>query len=385
MSEVAIVGVGCTGFKPITPELSYKELMYEAAVKAYEDAGGINPREDVDVFVTCAEDYLEGFSIFDEFVPDQLGAALRHLFTVSGDGMLGLATAYMLIKTGHFDTVVVEAHSKASDILTYMDIVQFGLDPIFNRPLGGHPYYIAGLEMNRYLHDTCTTEEQCAQVVVKNKKNAILNPYAAYGAEVTLEQVMHSERLFHPLKKLETSTPADGCIVMVLASEKVAERLTDKPVWVKGVGWCTETPSLETRDWTRAVYTRIAAEMAYKTAKITNPWREIDFAEIHDMFAYKELQHMEALRLCDYGEAGKLTEEGLTALNGEFPVNPSGGLLGMGYGLEASGLQKVLEVVLQLRGEAGSRQIEDAEVGLAHTWRGIPTTTGAVAVLSNVK
>ncbi|MBX5321782.1 MAG: thiolase domain-containing protein [Candidatus Bathyarchaeota archaeon] len=385
MCEVAIVGVGCVGFRPITLELSYKELMFEAAVKAYEDAGGIDPRKDVDVFVTCAEDYLEGFSIFDEFVPDQLGAALRHLFTVSGDGMLGLATAYMLIKTGHFDTVVVEAHSKASDILTYMDIVNFGLDPIFNRPLGGHPYYIAGLEMNRYLHDTCTTEEQCAQVVVKNKKNAIANPYAAYGADVTLDQVLCSKTLFHPLKKLEISTPADGCIVMVLASEKVAEKLTDKPVWVKGVGWCTETPSLETRDWTRAIYTRLAAEMAYKTAGIANPWRDIDFAEIHDMFAYKELQHMEALKLCDYGEAGKLTEEGLTALEGEFPVNASGGLLGMGFGLEASGLQKVLEVVLQLRGEAGSRQIEDVEAGLAHTWRGIPTATGAVAVLSNVK
>lgn len=385
MSEVAIVGVGCVGFRPITPELSYKELMYEAAVKAYEDAGGINPRKDVDIFVTCADDYLEGLSISDEFVPDQLGAALRHLFTVTGDGMLGLATAYMLIKTGQFDTVVVEAHSKASDILTYMDIVAFGLDPIFNRPLGGHPYYVAGMEMNRYLHDTCTTTEQCAQVVVKNKKNAILNPYAAYGADLTIDQVLASETYFYPLKKLEISTPADGCVVMVLASENIAKKLTDKPVWVKGVGWCTETPSLETRDWSRAVYTRLAAEMAYKTAKITNPWREIDFAEIHDLFSYKELQHMEALKLCDYGEAGKLTEEGLTALSGEMPVNPSGGLLGMGYGLEASGMQKLLETVLQLRGEAGQRQIPDAEVGLAHTWRGIPTTTGAVAVLSNVK
>ncbi|MEM2412692.1 MAG: acetyl-CoA acetyltransferase, partial [Candidatus Bathyarchaeia archaeon] len=100
MSRVAIVGVGCVGFRPMTLELSFKELMFEAAVKAYEDAGGLNPRKDVDVFVTCAEDYLEGFSIFDEFVPDQLGAAMRPLFTVSGDGMLGLATAYMLIKTG---------------------------------------------------------------------------------------------------------------------------------------------------------------------------------------------------------------------------------------------------------------------------------------------
>jgi len=384
MSEVAIVGVGCVGFRPMTPELSFKELMYETAVKAYEDAG-VNPREDIDVFVTCAEDYLEGFSITDEFVPDQLGAALRHLFTVTGDGMLGLATAYMLIKTGQFDTVVVEAHSKASDILTYMDIVAFGLDPIFNRPLGGHPYYLAGMEMNRYMHETCTTMEQCAQVVVKNKRNALLNPYAAYGAKTTLDQVLCSDMLFYPLKKLEISTPADGCVVMVLASDKVAEKLTDKPVWVKGVGWCTETPSLETRDWARAVYTRLAAEMAYKQAKINNPYREIDFAEVHDMFAYKELQHMEALKICGYGEAGKITEEGVTALEGEFPVNPSGGLLGMGYGLEASGMQKLLETVLQLRGEAGKRQIQDVEVGLAHTWRGIPTTTGVVAILSNVK
>jgi acetyl-CoA C-acetyltransferase len=125
--------------------------------------------------------------------------------------------------------------------------------------------------------------------------------------------------------------------------------------------------------------------MAYKTAGIHNPRKEIDFAEVNDLFAYKELQHMEALKLCHYGEAGKLTEQGITARNGELPVNPSGGLLGMGYGLEAAGMEKLLEVVLQLRGEAGRRQIPDAEIGLAHTWRGIPTATGIVAVLSNVK
>lgn len=381
MSEVAIVGVGCVGFRPITPELSYKELMFEAAVRAYNDAG-INPRRDVDAFVTCAEDYLEGFSIFDEFVPDQLGAVLRHLFTVSGDGMLGLATACMLIKTGQFDTVVIEAHSKASDILTYMDIVAFGLDPIFNRPLGGHPYYIAGMGMQRYMHDSGTTPEQCAQVAVKNKRNAIANPHAAYGTNITLNQVLNSDTYFYPLKKLEISTVADGCIVMVLASRNIAKKLSDNPVWVKGVGWNTETPNLETQDWSQATYTRLAAEMAYKQASIQNPSKEIDFAEIHDLFTYKELQHMEALRLCEYGKAGSLTEEGATALTGELPVNTSGGLLGMGYGLEASGMQKLLEVVLQLRGEAGTRQVPDAKVGLAQMWRGIPTTTGAVTVLS---
>ncbi|NIO38421.1 acetyl-CoA acetyltransferase [Candidatus Bathyarchaeota archaeon] len=384
MNEVAVVGVGCVGFRSILPELSYKELMYEAAVKAYDDAG-VDPRKDIDVFVTCAEDYLEGFSIFDEFVPDQLGAVLRHLFTVSGDGLLGLANAFMLINTGHFDTAVLEAHSKASDLLTLMDVIAFAMDPILTRPLGGHPYYVAGMEMNRYLHDTGTTLAQCAEVAVKNRKNACGNPYAAYGANVSVDQVLYSEPHFDPLKKLEISAPADGCVVMVLASDKVAEKLTDDPVWVKGVGWCTETPNLETKDWSRAVDTRFAAEMAYKTAKIHNPWDEIDFAEINDLFAFKELQNMEALGLCGYGEAGKLTEEGVTARNGAFPVNPSGGLLGMGYGLEASGMEKLLEVVLQLRGEAGRRQLADAETGLAHAWRGIPTATSIAAVLSNVK
>jgi acetyl-CoA C-acetyltransferase len=122
--------------------------------------------------------------------------------------------------------------------------------------------------------------------------------------------------------------------------------------------------------------------MAYEMAGIRNPRHEIDFAEIDDTFAYKELQHMEALGLCAPGEAGILTEEGYTSLEGEFPVNPSGGNLGMGHMLDASGLARVMEVVFQLRGEAGKRQIPDAQVGLAFGWRGIPTTSGAAVILS---
>ncbi len=382
MRDAAIVGIGCTGFKSITPDLSYKEIMFEAATRAYTDAD-VNPRRDIDCFITCAEDYWEGFSIFDEFVPDQLGAVLKHLFTVTADGLHGIATAYMLIKTGQFDTIAVEAHSKASDILTYADIVAFALDPIYNRPLGGHPYYIAGLEMNRYLHETGNTKEQCAQVVAKNKKNALANPYAAHAANLTIDDVLESEPLFYPLNRLDISPLADGCIVTVLASDRVAEKLTDTPIWIRGIGWNSDTPRLETRPWARAIYTELAADMAYKTAGIKTPFDEIDFAEIDDIFSYKELQNLEALRLCGPGEAGRFTEEGITHRDGDLPINPSGGLLGMGYPLEASGLQKLLEVVLQLRGEAGRRQIPEAETGLAQAWRGIPTTSGAVAILSN--
>ncbi len=380
--EVAIVGIGCTGFKALTPDVSYKELMFEAATRAYADAGGINPRKDIDGFVSCAEDYWEGHSIFDEFAPDQIGAVLRHLFTVSGDGLIGLATGYMLIKTGQLNTVVIEAHSKLSDVATFTGIVNFGLDPIYNRPLGGHPYYMAGLEMTRFLHETGNSREQCAQVVVKNKRNALRNPNAAHGTSVTIEDVLQSEPYFHPLNRLDVSPRADGGIVMVLASEGYAKKITDQPVWIRGVGWISDTSYPESREWGRAVYAELAADMAYKMAGIRNPRKEVDFAEIDDSFSYKELQHMEALKLCGKGKAGKLTELGETEMDGDIPVNASGGLLGMGYAIEASGSQRALEAVLQLRGQAGKHQICDVHTGVAQSWRGIPTATGAVAVLS---
>ena len=381
MERVAIVGVGYTSFSSMTPDVSFQEMIFEAAVKAYEDAG-VDPVRDVGSFVSCAEDYLEGYSIFDEFVPDQLGGLLKPVCTVSADGIFGLITAYMHIASGLVDIAVVEAHSKASDLLTYDGVLTFALDPIFHRPLKIHPHALAGMEMNRYLCETGTTEEQCAMVVAQNKYNALDNPLAVYGANIGVEEVLESKVVFYPLKELEISPLADGAIVMVLASEQKAKELTDTPIWINGVGWCSDTPQLECRDWSDAIYACLAAEMAYRMAGIRTPSREVDLAEVDDRFAYKQLQHMEALRLCGRGEAGALVEEGMTARDGDLPVNVSGGSLGVGYLLEACGLHKVLELVLQLRGEAGKRQVPDAEVGLAQCWRGFPTATGAVVILS---
>jgi acetyl-CoA C-acetyltransferase len=379
--EVAIIGVGWSGVRTLSPELSYKEMMYEAAVKAYNDAG-VDPRRDVESFVTVAEDFAEGTSIFDEYVPDQLGAVLKPVHTISGEGLHGFIAAYLQIQTGAMDIVVVEGHSKSSNILTPHDILAYAMDPVYNRPLAANPYFIAGLEMNRYLTETGTTREQCAQVVVKNRRNALYNPIAAYAADVDTADVLVSPMYSYPLSRLDMSLPADGAIVMVLASREKAEELCDLPVWVHGVGWCNDSYSLENRDWVGAVYAEKAGAMAYRIAGVRSPWQELDFAEVDDTFSYKELQHMEALRLCRPGEAGPLVEEGATDLNGEFPINPSGGSLGVGHLLDASGLERLLEVVLQLRGEAGQRQLSDVESGLAFGWRGIPTTSGAAVVLS---
>jgi acetyl-CoA C-acetyltransferase len=122
--------------------------------------------------------------------------------------------------------------------------------------------------------------------------------------------------------------------------------------------------------------------MAYNQAGIQDPGQVIDFAEIDDTYAYKELQSLEALGFCQFGEAGDLTLRGFTAFEGTLPVNVSGGSLGWGHLLDATGLARALEVVLQLRGQAGTRQLDDPEVGLVQSWRSVPTTSAAVAVLS---
>jgi acetyl-CoA C-acetyltransferase len=380
--EVAIVGAGWSGFRSITPDLSYKELMYEAAVRAYEEAG-IDPRRDVDSFVTVAEDYNEGTSIVDEYVPDQIGALQRPVHTIPGEGIHGLAAAVMQILTGQFDIVVVEGHSKASNILTLPYILAFAFDPVFNRPLAAHPYYVAGMEMLRYMTETGTTHHECAAVAAKNRNNGLLNPLAGYGMAISAEDVLASEPVAEPLTRLQCASHSDGAIVFVLASGETARALTDAPIWVRGLGWSNDSPWLESRSWGHARYAHDAAQMAYGTAGIKSPRSEIDFAEIDDTFAYKELQHLEALELCPPGAAGEWTVAGGTELSGEFPVNPSGGALGQGHLLDATGLARTLEVVMQLRGEAGQRQVEDAEVGLAFGWRGVPTTGGGAVILSN--
>ncbi len=380
--RVAIVGVGWAGFRPTTPEVSYKELMYEAAVRAYADAG-VDPRRDVESFVTVAEDFHEGTSIFDEYVPDQLGAVMKSMHTIAGDGLHGLATAMMLIRTGMFDIVALEGHSKASNILTLPEITAHAQDPVLNRPLRFNTHFVAGLEMNRYLHDTGTSREACAAVVVKNRFNAIHNPSAPYGADLTINDVLYGPPLSWPLGQREISQDADGAIVMVLASEKAARNLTENSVWIQGVGWANGSASLESREWGKTPYLERAAKMAYNQAGISNPGQIVDFAEIDDTYAYKELQALEALGFFRPGEAGDLTTNGFTAPEGDLPVNVSGGSLGWGHLLDATGLARALEVILQLRGQAGARQLDDVEVGLVQSWRGVPTTSGAVAILSS--
>jgi acetyl-CoA C-acetyltransferase len=356
-------------------------MIHAAAVRAYRDAG-VEPGV-IDSFVTVAEDFFEGVSIFDEYTPDQLGAVLKPVHTIPGDGLQGLAAAALQIATGAFDVIALEAHSKASNIIGMDELEAYALDPVWNRPLGFAPEALGGMEMARYLHDTGTMPEQCAEVVVNNRRAALINSHACYGADWSVDMVEESGMEFPPLRRAEVAPAADGCVVLVLASRSFALSADRRPVWLDGLGWSTDNPALEGRDWGAARYTEQGAARAYDMAGIEAPAEAIDFAEVDDRFAFKQLQHLEALGLCGSGEAGPLIQRGHFSRGGSIPVNNSGGSLGAGYLYDATSLMRVAEVVQQLRYEAGTHQLEDVECGLVQSWRGVPTATGGVAILSN--
>ncbi len=380
--RVAVVGLGLKAAKPTSEHLSYKEMMFEAAQVAYADAG-IEAHE-IESFVTCAEDFTEGVSIFDEYTPDQLGAVQKPMHTLTQDGLHGVADAVMQIRSGLVDLVVVEAHSKGSNLENANYLFDYALDPLYCRPLNMNPHAIAGLEMNTFLHHGGITQEQCAHVVAKNRGHALKNVAAAYPMRLGPDDVLASPYISYPLREAEVARTADGCVVVVLASENRARSLTGRAIWVRGVGFGNDSPTLESRDWINAEYVRTAAAMAYRQAGIHEVANEIDLFEVDDTYAYKELQHLVALGLYEHpAAAGKAAEGGHHGATGKMPVNVSGGALGMGYMFEATGLYRLAEIVLQLRGEAGPRQLDKAKAGLVQSWRGVPTTSGAVVILGS--
>ncbi|MHA2503518.1 MAG: thiolase C-terminal domain-containing protein [Candidatus Kariarchaeaceae archaeon] len=378
MTNVAIVGVGVEGFRTAIRELSYKEMVYQAANKAYADADNFNPRTSDPfrtTFISCEEDLNMGVSITDEYAPDQLGAARRTVHTITGDGIQGMAAAYMQIKTGMFDVAVVEAQSRHSDIVNHNEIQHFALDPGHARQFYATAHAAAGLEKRAYMQATGTTDEMIAEVAARNMRNALHNPNAAFGARATREDILKGEMVASPLRESEIAQGVDGAIVVVMASEQwVKERSNLNPVWVKGMYYATETPNYDTRDWAGAKYASLSAHKVYQQSGLSP--KDIDIFEVDSTYSYKELQHLDALGVYDKGEAGK------ALMNGSYGnINLSGGTIGVGNGHDVNGLQRVAEVVDQVRGHAGRRQVSGAKNGLAFSWRGVPTTAGAMTIL----
>jgi acetyl-CoA C-acetyltransferase len=371
--EAAIVAAGCSGPLAISPHLSYKEMTFEAARRAYSQVS-IDPRKDVDSFIACEEDLVEGTSITDEYAPDQMGGAQRSVCTVTQDGINALAQAYMQIVAGIAQIAVIESHVKMSNVRNKELLYNMAMDPYIEREFLGDGLPLAALEMRRYMHTYSVSEEDIALVAVKNKGNGLTNPRATFAGAYTTDEAMNSKEIWSPLRSVYVSKPADGAVVLVLAGRDRARQLTDSPVWIEGVGWFSDTSYIALRDLEVANYARGAARMAYRMAGIENPAKWAQFAEVDDTLAHKELQHLEALGIFEPGEAAEVTKKGETARNGSFPVNLSGGSLAEGDLGDTGALLRTLEAFEIIRGGRFER-------GIVQSWRGLPSASGSVMVL----
>ncbi|MDA4135876.1 MAG: thiolase domain-containing protein [Thaumarchaeota archaeon] len=370
--RVAVVGAGMTLFRRRMLETG-RELSYEASKMAL-DSAGMTLKDIESVVIGSAPDAFDGVHMKGEYLLEGaggIGRANSRVYVGGGTGVFTPIGGWWHVASGLFDTCLVVAEEKMSPLHPHPQSAFWSIfDHTTERPLGVTLLWIFALEMRRYMHAYDVKEEDIALVAVKNKMNALDHPCAQLAKKITVEDVMKSEKIVWPVKRYDVSPPSDGAAAAILVSEEVARKYTKDPIWIDGVGWNVDSQYWTNRDLCYPEYVERAARMAYKMAKIESPRKQLDFAEVYDPFDYKELHHMEGLLLAKKGEAPKLTKDGVTQRNGDFPINPSGGLLGVGNPIAAAGMMKVCEVFWQLRGEAGKRQVKGnkAERGLAQAW-----------------
>jgi acetyl-CoA C-acetyltransferase len=221
-----------------------------------------------------------------------------------------------------------------------------------------------------------------AKVSVKNHFNATKNPVAQSPRVITVEDVLKSRKIVEPFKFYDNCLYTEGASAVILASERVARQITDKPVWIAGLGASADYVMPGNRP---NIYTfessRVAAKKAYEMAEIRNPLKELDLAELHDAFTGTEIMAYEDCFFCEEGDGGRLIDDGTVMPDGELPVNLSGGLIGCGHAVGATGIMQTYEVALHLRGEAGERQQKNARRGLIQSIGGTLCTWTVCLVL----
>jgi acetyl-CoA C-acetyltransferase len=372
MRRVAIVGAGMTKFVRRSLETG-RELAWEAASKALESCE--LTLDDVEsVVMGSAPDAFDGVHMKAEWLSDGAGGwgkPYMRGYVGGGTGVFSVAQGWYHVASGLFDTCLVVCEEKMSPCQPHPQAAFISIfDNFTERALGPNLLWIFALEMNAYMQRYGLKKEDIAQVAVKNKRNAADHPAALLGdASITLQDVLDSEVLAWPVQRLDVSPISDGAVAVVLAADHVARRVTSKPAWIEGVGWNLDTAYWTNRDLSYPTYVEEAARMAYQMAGITEPRKQIDIAEPYDPFDYKELHHLEGLMLFDKGKAPEATALGITRRDGDLPVCPSGGLLGVGNPIAAAGLMKIAELFWQLREEAGARQVPGKpRRGVAQAW-----------------
>jgi len=372
MRDVAVIGVGITKFGELWDK-SFRQLIAEAGSKAILDAG-ISGKEINALYVgSMSAGRFIGQTHVAALVADCAGFSHTHIPSIrvesaDASGALAIRQGYFSVSSGMNDIVVVGGVEKMTDVVgsEATGILATTLDQEWEAFFGATFPSLYAMIATRHMHEYGTTREQLAQVAVKNHANGALNPYAQFKREVALESIIKAPMVARPLGMLDCSPVSDGAVAVILCAAEKAKKYTDKPVKIIGSGQASDTLSLHgRRDICTFDSTVYAAKKAYKQAELTP--KDIDVAEVHDCFTIAEILAVEDLGFVKKGEGGKAVEDKVTTLDGETPVNTSGGLKAKGHPVGATGVSQVAEVVMQLRGEADKRQVENARYGLAHS------------------
>ncbi len=377
--RIGIIGVHETRCEGMNRRDSLNDMIFETTRLALQDAG--IRQQDIDTVVMSEYDQVDGRLI------GAMSAALpAHCYDkdeirVEEDGAAALALAYMRCLSGHFDTAVVVGWAMCSQ--TNLDVItKLNFDPFFHRPIGLNWITANALQASSYMNRYGITAEQAAKVTVKNRKNALNNETAHLQAGVELEEVLESGYVSWPLRRLNLPPHSDGACALVMTKEEKAEKSGRPVAWIQGIGWENDTYFMGDKELWRLPSLAAAAGRAYAMAGIQDPLDQIDVAEVYDVTSFHELMEYEALGLCREGEGGGFMDRGVTAMDGDLPVNPSGGMLSSNP-YTAVGLYRVAEAALQVTGRARGRQVPGARTALAQGMSGICGQSNTVVILSN--
>lgn len=366
MRRTAIIGTGQTRHASKRDDVSQPELVREAAGRAVADAG-VNPA-DIDGVLISSMELFEGRALPELWIGEAAYAAGKPCMKVATGGTSGTSACiagYHQVASGMFDLVLVVGYEKHSEGHTQAGMAI--VDPFWDRAVASGALGNFALSISQYMADTGVTEEQAARVAVKARRNAARNPHAHLQMpDITVQKVLDSRMLAHPVRMLDMCPQSDGACAIVIAAEKVAGGYCERPAWIEAAATRHQQPYIGDIDrrLTTMETLRDAAREVYEKADIRDPLRDLDVAEIYEPVSYAELAWYEALAFCDQGDAGRLIEQRVTEMGGELPVNPSGGVLSSNP-VGASGVIRVAEAASQVLGRAGDRQVEGATTALA--------------------
>lgn len=366
MSEnVAVIGVGQTGFRARWDSMTYVELAQQAAMRALADAK-LTP-DDIDAVVySMAPTHFMGVADCDKWAVDFIGARNKPFMRVHTGGATGgsaFHAAWTHVASGQYKRVLVVGADRITETPDAQFVLNLIWDPLYEQDFALNTVTMTALSTQRYMARHGVTEEQYARVVVRARRNAMNNPNAHLKGLITVDDVMNSPRVSWPYKLFDICPRSAGAAALVIADERSARETCSRPAFVTGVGAVSNTvfqgdrcvPTAD-HDFAEHAELAVAARECYEQAGITDPARQIQVLELYDPFSSFQFPELEAMGFCKPGTAARLSDEGAFDMNGSTAVGPSGGTLCTNP-IGVTGLVRVADAALQIMGRAGAMQV----------------------------